>query len=130
MTVSLGNGVDIGNLVTAETNPVTGENVFIIGGKSYKPWPSFRAWTDFILTLTPTIYFDPTASTSANTGALYVPYSPSNNKVDVSFVSVPHLIPRTVPDLLPVITDAIVATELYGLSIVPVFALVDAVGSK
>lgn len=24
MTVSLGNGVDIGNLVTAETNPLTG----------------------------------------------------------------------------------------------------------
>ena len=28
MTVSLGNGVDIGNIVTAETNPVTGECIF------------------------------------------------------------------------------------------------------
>lgn len=32
MTVSLGNGVDIGNIVTAETNPVTGGSVFSAAG--------------------------------------------------------------------------------------------------
>ena len=32
MTVSLGNGVDIGNIVTAETNPLTGGMIFSAGG--------------------------------------------------------------------------------------------------
>lgn len=32
MTVSIGNGVDIGNLVTAETDPVTGVSEFLVGG--------------------------------------------------------------------------------------------------
>ena len=41
MTVSLGNGVDIGNLVTAQTNPLTGlvevstGETFFISGQQY-----------------------------------------------------------------------------------------------
>lgn len=38
MTVSLGNGVDIGNLVTAETNPLTGRVEKIAGGVAIKDY--------------------------------------------------------------------------------------------
>lgn len=38
-------------------------------------YPQWRPWTDYILEQTPTIYFDPSASTSTNAGTLANPYN-------------------------------------------------------
>ena len=46
MTVSLGNGVDIGNIVTAETNPVTGGIELLVDSDTFYPASAGLAPTD------------------------------------------------------------------------------------
>lgn len=59
MTVSLGNGVDIGNIVTAETNPLTGGSVFSAGENTVlKASPSPRDTNRLTMERKPIVMID------------------------------------------------------------------------